>query len=108
MAEQSMTKSVDKLAWLVAEVDLFRPTVVVLVEVTMNWEELKIFKAWAKRELRYEAVGLPGEGASRQRTEEDGGATRTGANGIMFMVDSERGRFNHIEREGGGIPPMTI
>ena len=68
----------------------------------MNWEELKIFKAWAKRELRYEAVGLPGEGASRQRTEEDGGATRTGANGIMFMVDSERGRFNHIEREGGG------
>ena len=49
LAEQSMTKSVDKLAWLVAEVDLFRPTVVVLVEVTMNWEELKIFKAWAKR-----------------------------------------------------------
>ena len=82
-------KDTAKRAWLAEQLDLFRPTVVVLLEVSGDFEDMKKLRKWAAT-LRYDMKFMVGEDTG------PGGSRR---NGLVALVAREQAAFKSHKRQ---------
>ena len=78
-----------KRAWLAEQLDLFRPTVVVLLEVSGDFDDMKKLRKWAAK-LKYDMRFMVGEDAG------PGGSRR---NGMVALVAREQAAFRSHKRQ---------